>query len=100
MYINSEIIKFANQLLNSFTVLSLVSAIIASSASSKKQAPACSRACGEKYEPICAKAKKGNKLLTFGNDCVLGRFNCEHPDGQYDFESKGECGGNVSVRLS
>ncbi|XP_036337682.1 uncharacterized protein LOC118747699 isoform X2 [Rhagoletis pomonella] len=83
-----------------FVVLSLVSAIIASSASSKKQAPACSRACGEKYEPICAKAKKGNKLLTFGNDCVLGRFNCEHPDEQYDFESKGECGGNVSVRLS
>ncbi|XP_054747317.1 uncharacterized protein LOC129253096 [Anastrepha obliqua] len=83
-----------------FVVFCLIAATFASPAGSKKQAPACARNCGEKYEPICAKEKNGNKLLTFGNDCVMGRFNCEHPDGQYDLKSKGECGGNVSVRLS
>ncbi|XP_004529174.1 uncharacterized protein LOC101451998 [Ceratitis capitata] len=82
-----------------FAVLCFTAATFASPAG-KKQAPACARDCGDKYEPICAKEKSGSKLITFGNECVMGRFNCEHPDGQYDIKTKGECGGNVSVRLS
>uniref|UniRef100_A0A1B0C5K0 Kazal-like domain-containing protein n=1 Tax=Glossina palpalis gambiensis TaxID=67801 RepID=A0A1B0C5K0_9MUSC len=46
------------------------------------QTPSCSRDCGEKYEPVCAKAKNGSKerLLTFGNECVMGNYNCQHSD--------------------
>ncbi|XP_011203147.1 uncharacterized protein LOC126764424 [Bactrocera neohumeralis] len=82
-----------------FVALCLVALTFASPAG-KKQAPACARDCGEKYSPLCGKEKNGSKLLTFGNECVLLRFNCEHPDGQYNIDSVGECAGNVSVRLS
>ncbi|XP_014098697.1 uncharacterized protein [Bactrocera oleae] len=82
-----------------FVALCLVTITFASP-SGKKQAPACARDCDESYTPLCAKEKNGSKLLTFGNECVLLRFNCEHPNGQYNINSKGECGGNVSVRLS
>ncbi|KAL9890139.1 uncharacterized protein ACN427_009215 [Glossina fuscipes fuscipes] len=66
------------------------------------QTPSCSRDCGEKYEPVCAKAKNSSKerLLTFGNECVMGNYNCQHSDDPFEVKSKGECGGNVSVRLS
>lgn len=43
----------------------------------------CSRDCGDKYEPICAKAKSGGnkeRLITFGNDCVMANYNCQHSD--------------------
>ncbi|XP_061388852.1 vasotab-like [Musca vetustissima] len=84
-----------------FLVICLVALAVATPAKNK-QAPACSANCGEKYEPICAKAKNGNKerLLTFGNECVMGNYNCQHSDDPYEMKSKGECGGNVSVRLS
>lgn len=47
----------------------------------------CSRDCGDKYEPICAKAKSGGnkeRLITFGNDCVMANYNCQHSDDRKD----------------
>ncbi|XP_037948342.1 vasotab [Teleopsis dalmanni] len=68
----------------------------------KKQAPTCSKDCGDKYDPLCAKAKTGTKerLLTFGSPCVMDNYNCAHSDDQFEKKSNGECPGNVSVRLS
>jgi len=82
-------------------VLCLVAATLA--APGKKEKSACSRDCGDKYEPVCSKAKSSGskeRLITFGSECVMGNYNCQHPDDTFEVKSKGECGGNVSVRLS
>ncbi|XP_065363718.1 vasotab [Calliphora vicina] len=87
-----------------FAVLLVVclAAVALASPAKNKQAPACSRNCGDSYEPVCAKAKNSSKerLLTFGSECVMGNYNCQHSDDPFEVKSKGECGGNVSVRLS
>ncbi|XP_030373873.1 vasotab [Scaptodrosophila lebanonensis] len=68
----------------------------------KKQANTCVRACEDDYKPVCAKAKNSSKerLLTFGSQCVLSNYNCQHADDPFEVKTNGECGGGVSVRLS
>ncbi|EDV95073.1 GH23934 [Drosophila grimshawi] len=68
----------------------------------KKQADSCSRTCGDDYSPVCAKARNSSKerLITFGSQCVMSNYNCQHADDPFEVKSKGECGGGVSVRLS
>ncbi|KAH8359136.1 hypothetical protein KR093_004581, partial [Drosophila rubida] len=69
---------------------------------SKKPANTCNRACGDAYEPVCAKAKNSSKerLISFGSKCVMENYNCQHADDPFEIKSNGECGGGVSVRLS
>lgn len=59
-----------------------MTAVVLASPAKNKQAPACSRNCGDKYEPVCAKAKNSpkEKLLTFGSECVMANYNCQHSD--------------------
>lgn len=84
------------------TILVLLIVAMAFAKPAKTPPPnSCTRACETKYEPICAKAKNGSKerLLTFGNQCVMNNYNCEHSSDPYEKKSGGECGNNVSVRL-
>jgi hypothetical protein len=39
----------------------------------------CPKVCTADYAPVCGKPAQGNqdKLITFGNKCVLDVFNCE-----------------------
>ncbi|EDW66784.1 vasotab [Drosophila virilis] len=88
-----------------FTILALclLALVFASPAKdSKKPANSCARACGDDYEPVCARTKNSSKerLLTFGSPCVMANYNCQHADDPFEVKSKGECGGGVSVRLS
>ncbi|XP_075146717.1 uncharacterized protein LOC142221075 [Haematobia irritans] len=85
-----------------FFLVACLVALTWAAPSKDKEAPACSKKCGESYEPVCAKAKNGNRerLLTFGSECVLGNYNCQHSDDPFEVKSRGECGGNVGVRLS
>ncbi|KAH8294605.1 hypothetical protein KR018_000160, partial [Drosophila ironensis] len=68
----------------------------------KRPSNSCQHACGDAYEPICAKAKNSSKerLITFGSQCVMSNYNCQHSDDPFEQKSRGECGGGVSVRLS
>lgn len=55
------------------------------SAFPEKKAPQqkeCIRKCPEEYTPICGKAKNSSKerLLSFGSECVMKNYNCEHAD--------------------
>ncbi|KAL1130100.1 hypothetical protein AAG570_013039 [Ranatra chinensis] len=43
----------------------------------KKTGPKCNMACTQEYSPICA-GDGHNKPLSFGNVCVLEKYNCEH----------------------
>ncbi|XP_023173763.1 vasotab [Drosophila hydei] len=88
-----------------FTILALclLAFVLANPAKdSKKVVNSCARACGDDYEPVCARAKNSSKerLLTFGSSCVMANYNCQHADDPFEVKSKGECGGGVSVRLS
>uniref|UniRef100_A0A2A4JIZ0 Kazal-like domain-containing protein n=1 Tax=Heliothis virescens TaxID=7102 RepID=A0A2A4JIZ0_HELVI len=49
-------------------------------------------------EPICA-GKQGEKPKSFGNECVMNNYNCEHHDTLHKI-SKGECAGSDGIRLS
>lgn len=41
----------------------------------------CNRVCPDNYEPFSATDSNGNKV-TFGNQCELNRYNCEHPNNR------------------
>ncbi|XP_055849434.1 vasotab [Episyrphus balteatus] len=84
------------------TIFVLLIAAVAFAKPAKSTPPnSCTRVCPTNYEPVCAKAKNGNKerLLTFGSDCVMSNYNCDHTDDPYEKKSNGECGNKVSVRL-
>ncbi|PZC86767.1 uncharacterized protein LOC110373197 [Helicoverpa armigera] len=49
-------------------------------------------------DPICA-GKQGEKPKSFGNECVMNNYNCEHHDTLHKI-SKGECAGSDGIRLS
>ncbi|XP_068617236.1 uncharacterized protein [Battus philenor] len=60
---------------------------------------ACSRDCSSvKVEPICV-GKQGEKPMSFGSECVLHNYNCEHGENLQKI-SNGECPGSVGIRLS
>ncbi|XP_017845622.1 vasotab [Drosophila busckii] len=83
--------------------LCVMAFVVASPAKdSKKTTNSCVRACGEDYDPVCARAKNSGKerLITFGSQCVMANYNCQHADDPFEVKTKGECGGGVSVRLS
>lgn len=65
-----------------FLVILIVAAMAFAKPAKSPPPNTCTRACETKYEPICGKAKNGSKerLLTFGNQCVLTNYNCEHSD--------------------
>ncbi|KAH8369331.1 hypothetical protein KR009_008393, partial [Drosophila setifemur] len=88
--------------LNKSTAFCILAFALANPAKDTKKTDACQRACGEVYDPVCAKAKNSSKerLLTFGSPCVMSNYNCQHADDPFEQKSKGECGGGVSVRLS
>ncbi|EDW81643.1 uncharacterized protein Dwil_GK12185 [Drosophila willistoni] len=85
-----------------FLAVCLLAFVLASPGKTNTKTNSCVRACGDDYEPICAKAKNSSKerLLTFGSQCVMANYNCQHADDPFEQKSKGECGGGVSVRLS
>lgn len=84
-----------------FTAL-FIALATSSPAGEKKTKAACGKACPFNYEPICAEpAQSGSgKPLSFGNECVLETYNCEHPTAKYVFKTKSECPGSNGVRLS
>lgn len=46
-----------------------------------KEANTCAKACPADYKPICAKPVEGNGTdITFGSNCVMENYNCEHKD--------------------
>ncbi|RVE54230.1 hypothetical protein evm_001057 [Chilo suppressalis] len=51
-----------------------------------------------KFEPVCA-GKQGEKPKSFGSECVMNNYNCEHKDTLHRV-SKGECPGSDGIRLS
>lgn len=60
----------------------------------------CGQACTLDYTPICASPKSGKGAdLSFGNKCVLEKYNCEHNDAEYSMKGDGECPGAVGIRL-
>lgn len=43
---------------------------------------ACTHDCSSvKFEPICA-GKQGEKPKSFGSECVMNNYNCEHKDSE------------------
>ncbi|XP_016977656.1 vasotab [Drosophila rhopaloa] len=85
-----------------FLAVCLLAFVLATPAKDTKKPATCQRACGEVYDPVCAKAKNSSKerLITFGSPCVMSNYNCQHADDPFEQKTKGECGGGVSVRLS
>lgn len=70
-------------------------------AGEKKGKDVCGGVCPFNYEPICAEPVTGSgKPLSFGNECVLDTYNCEHPTAKYAMKTKNECPGSTGVRLS
>ncbi|KAM3964927.1 uncharacterized protein ACR2FA_000819 [Aphomia sociella] len=60
---------------------------------------ACMQDCTSvKVEPLCA-GKSGTKSLSFGSECVLHNYNCEHKDSLKKV-SNGQCPGSEGIRLS
>ena len=41
--------------------------------------PPCNRPCSKLDKQICAYSKTLNKYMQFINECVLGVYNCQHP---------------------
>ncbi|KAF9929270.1 hypothetical protein FBU30_001752 [Linnemannia zychae] len=48
------------------------------------------KACTKEYKPVCAKFQSG-ETKTFGNQCTLDIYNCEHPYEQAEFVANAEC---------
>lgn len=70
-------------------------------AGDKKGKSDCAQVCTFNYEPICAEPENGNgKPLSFGNECVLKNYNCEHPTAKYAMKTKNECPNSTGVRLA
>ncbi|KAL0830446.1 hypothetical protein ABMA28_002614 [Loxostege sticticalis] len=60
---------------------------------------ACMQDCTSvKFDPICA-GKDGEKPKSFGSECVMNNYNCEHKDTLHKLK-KGECPGADGIRLS
>ncbi|XP_026749039.1 Kazal peptide Pr13a [Galleria mellonella] len=60
---------------------------------------ACMQDCTSvKVEPLCA-GKNGAKSLSFGSECVLHNYNCEHKEN-FKMISNGQCPGSDGIRLS
>lgn len=46
---------------------------------------ACMHDCtSAKFEPVCA-GKTGEKPKSFGSECVLNNYNCEHKDSKFQW---------------
>jgi len=67
-------------------------------ASLQKKTPTCATVCNDDYTPVCGGDGQG-KDISFGNKCVMERYNCEN---QKDLKivQQGECPGGGSVRLA
>ncbi|XP_041980206.1 uncharacterized protein LOC121733873 [Aricia agestis] len=50
------------------------------------------------FDPVCA-GKTGEKPKSFGSECVMNNYNCEHKDTLKKI-SKSECTGSDGIRLS
>ncbi|GBP22535.1 hypothetical protein EVAR_84772_1 [Eumeta japonica] len=60
---------------------------------------ACMRDCQSAgLQPLCA-GKTGEKPKSFGSECVLHNYNCEHNDSLHKI-SAGECPGSDGIRLA
>ncbi|XP_028027260.1 vasotab [Bombyx mandarina] len=60
---------------------------------------ACMHDCTKaNLDPICA-GKTGEKPKSFGNECVMNNYNCEHKDTLRKI-SQGQCPGSDGIRLS
>ncbi|XP_017782360.1 PREDICTED: turripeptide Pal9.2-like [Nicrophorus vespilloides] len=66
---------------------------------SLKKKNECMKQCTDDYTPICAGDGTGKDNKSFGNECVLGNFNCENKK-DLKIIQKGECPGGGGVRLS
>uniref|UniRef100_A0A1B6IC76 Kazal-like domain-containing protein n=1 Tax=Homalodisca liturata TaxID=320908 RepID=A0A1B6IC76_9HEMI len=72
----------------------------ATSTTTKPPKPKCDTACPDDYTPICANEKgSSEKAKSFGNICVMNKYNCEHGTN-LEKESDGECKNGSGVRLA
>ncbi|XP_054258131.1 uncharacterized protein LOC128983031 [Macrosteles quadrilineatus] len=72
----------------------------ATSTTTKPPKPKCDEKCPEDYTPVCGKEKDSTeKPKSFGNICVMNKFNCEHGTNLIK-ESDGECKDGSGVRLA
>ncbi|CAG9857050.1 unnamed protein product [Phyllotreta striolata] len=88
-----------------FFVLALALALVqampskGSTKASLKKKPACIKDCsGAEYAPVCGGDGTGKGDKSFGSECVLENFNCEH-NQSLKVVSKGECPNGGSIRL-
>ncbi|KAL1461153.1 hypothetical protein WDU94_013081 [Cyamophila willieti] len=66
----------------------------------KKKPPVkCIEVCTTQYTPICAHDESGNPPMSFGNECVMRKYNCESAK-KYAKKSDGECPGSTGIRLA
>ncbi|KAI5706804.1 hypothetical protein M8J75_011502 [Diaphorina citri] len=105
---SQEIMKFV-----AFVVFSVTLAVIASvsaypakggsnSQINKKKntpPPKCIEICTTNYEPVCAHDENVKSDITFGNECVMRKYNCENAK-TFRIKKDGECGGTAPVRLA
>lgn len=45
--------------------------------------PKCIEICTTTYAPICAHDEAGSPPLSFGNECVMRKYNCESNKSKY-----------------
>ncbi|XP_055592533.1 turripeptide Pal9.2 [Uranotaenia lowii] len=86
-----------------FIVLVSLMAIVALVQANPANEPAkkvCGRSCTFDYTPVCGGVKGSNdKPLSFGNTCVMEKYNCENGKS-LTVLSQGECPGGGGVRLA
>uniref|UniRef100_A0A6P7F7C8 Turripeptide Lol9.1 n=1 Tax=Diabrotica virgifera virgifera TaxID=50390 RepID=A0A6P7F7C8_DIAVI len=96
--------KFASLLcIVIFTVLVIISAVFAvpskGSTKASLQKKPCLKDCSAvEYKPVCGGDGTGKGDKSFGSECVLGNFNCEHST-TLKVVKAGECPGGGSIRL-
>lgn len=76
----------ANNFFCYFTVLLLVSAIVASPQGTTPSAPKKCEVCSADFVPICAApvgSKDDKDKLSFGSVCIMRKYNCEHNKSKF-----------------
>uniref|UniRef100_T1E3E4 Putative kazal domain-containing peptide n=1 Tax=Psorophora albipes TaxID=869069 RepID=T1E3E4_9DIPT len=82
-------------LLAALLVVTVVSAVPAKDKPAKK----CADSCPFDYTPVCGGVKDSKeKPISFGNSCVMEKYNCENKKS-LTVLSQGECPGGGGVRL-
>ncbi|EAT48797.1 AAEL000211-PA [Aedes aegypti] len=65
----------------------------------EKPTSKCNTACTDDYTPVCGGVKGSkDKPISFGNECVMQKYNCENKKS-LTVLSQNECPGGGGVRL-